>query len=65
MKIASHFGGVVTLVLLALLHKDLNAGQVITFWVAVHMITTCIVQWVIDTIKKCRDAWQSNHGVNG
>ena len=65
MRTASNIGGVITLVLLAFLHKELNAGQVITFFVSVHLIATWTVQWVIDTIKRCRDAWQSNHGVNG
>ena len=48
-------GGVVTLMILSAVHDGMSAGEVITFWVAVHMVSTGIVWWAKE---KCRDAWQ-------
>lgn len=55
-------GEVITILVLAVLHKEMNAGQVITFWVSVHMISTCAVDWTIDTIKNAVTLSRSNHG---
>lgn len=52
-------GGAVTLIMLSQLHEGLTAGELITFWVSVHMLTTAGAWWMYE---KCRAAWQSIHG---
>ena len=59
---SSEIGHVITVILLAFLYKDLrNAGEVITFYAAVHLVSTWAVQWIADKINAVTLS-QSNHG---
>lgn len=59
---SSEIGHVITIILLAFLHKELrNAGEVITFYAAVHLVSTWSVQWITDKINAVTLS-QSSHG---
>lgn len=63
MSKALFFGNVITILIFALTHTIFeDAVEVLAYWSATWFVSTYVVWSGMDWIKKCRDAWRSNHG---
>ena len=62
MVMAVIMGGIVTMIVFAFIHQDMNPGEVMAFWTGIWTVATYASWSIIIWAKRCRDAWQCNHG---